>query len=184
MAAKVISALQTCLKSLSSATAAPLTFSTNEQARTICKSLSEMDRLHVALRLKVQNVRRLKKRKAERLLKRTPSHSIIKANVRRIYGSKPGEAASRTASSLRDAHAMVVWQWIRKIPIKDWDNGAMSADVHSLVVARMAETQEAPDLTPDELEVMGEMSEGELRESREYLTFYSILISYVRVCGF
>ena len=182
MAARVINVLEAYLKSLRSAAAAPLTCSTNEQARTIFNKLSEIDGLHAGLRQKVQNIQRPKKRKAERLLERTPNLWIIRANLRRIYGS--GEAASQTASSLRDAHSMVVWRWIRTIPTRDWDNGAISADVRSLVMARMAETQEASVLTPRELDVMAEMAEGELRRSEEYLDFYGILVSYMRVCDF
>lgn len=60
----------------------------------------------------------------------------------------------------------------------------MSKDVRSLVVARIAETQEALILTLQELKVIEKITKEELKESQEYLDFYSILISYIRVCGF
>ena len=180
MAARVINVLQAYLRSLRSATEAPLTCSTIEQARTIYESLSEIDRLQAGLRQKVQNIQRAKERKAELLLEMTPSCSIIKANLLHIYGG----AASQNANSLRDADYMVVLRWIRTIPTKDWGYGMLSADVRSLVMMRMAETQEAPALTPDEFEVMAKISEGELRESQEYLNFYGISTSLAAVCGF
>jgi hypothetical protein len=176
MATKAIKVLDAYVQHFQSVAKAPLTRVTNQQALIIFETLSVIDGLHAQLRQKVQNIQREKKRKVEALLDKTPSNSIIEANLRHIYGLKSSvEATSQIATRLRSSHPKVVRRWITTIPVGNWGNGEISTDIGFLAITKM-ETMENPDITTDELGVLEKASESDLQKSPGYISYYSNLL--------
>jgi hypothetical protein len=177
MAANFIKVLDAYVRHFESAAKAPLTRITNQQALTVFKSLLVIDGLHTRLRQSVQNIQRRKKKKVERLLGRTPSHWIIKGNLRRIYRLKSGasDSSSQIATCLLSSHPKVVRRWIMTVPVAEWGSGEMSTEIGETIISKM-ETMENPDITTEELEVLKNEYKSDLQESQDYMDYYSILL--------